>query len=442
MAKKNRFRKKWLLAGIIVLLCFIGIQFIRPGITNPPVTADMAAPPEVKQILKRACYDCHSNETQLAWFDDIAPASWLVANHVKEGRKVLNFSNWDSLTKDQQKGKLFESLNQVVFKTMPLQQYTRFHPAANISEADIAVLRKYLTTLVPPAHASDSVKIQAAAAQFEKWIQAAPANNPVAAEHNGISFLPDYKNWEPISSSERFDNGTLRVILGNAVAMKAIREQHTNPWPDGAAFAKVAWEQLTDTAGQVRAGEFKQVEFMIKDSRQYASTDGWGWARWWKGTQLQPYGKNALFVTECMNCHQPMQQHDFVFTFPRNDSLPFKPFEWKVITSSVNKRDKTMSILYGNAVAVQYARTHADGAYPAGAALSLVTWNQQEDAHWFGANIPNTVRSVEQVRFSNAGSPSYEQYEGAALKKVAVNDAALAQTRIAYMTHQRASVMP
>jgi hypothetical protein len=59
------------------------------------------------------------------------------------------------------------------------------------------------------------------------------------------------------------------------------------------------------------------VEFMIKDSHKYASTEGWGWGRW-KGMQLQPYGKTALFTTECTNCHKPLQASDFVFTLPLN----------------------------------------------------------------------------------------------------------------------------
>src|ERR1700680_5121966 len=63
-------------------LALVAIQFIRPAIPHPPATADLAAPPEVKQILKTSCYDCHSNQTTLAWFDKIAPAYWLVASDV------------------------------------------------------------------------------------------------------------------------------------------------------------------------------------------------------------------------------------------------------------------------------------------------------------------------------------------------------------------------
>ena len=144
---------------------------------------------------------------------------------------------------------------------------------------------------------------------------AKPAAVPIAP--NGIAYLPDYKNWQAISTTERFDNGTMRVVFGNAVAVKAIREKHINPWPNGTAFAKVAWDQLADAEGNVRPGAFKQVEYMLKDDQKYAATKGWGWARF-KTPKMVPYGKDALFTTECINCHQPMKNNDFVFTQPLN----------------------------------------------------------------------------------------------------------------------------
>src|SRR5437762_2680294 len=81
-----------------------------------------------------------------------------------------------------------------------------------------------------------------------------------------------------------------------------------------------------------RAGKFVQVELMIKDRTKYASTKGWGWGRW-KGTDLQPYGKSAGFTAECVSCHTPMRDNDFVFTTPIKDvrapahigDLPFNP---------------------------------------------------------------------------------------------------------------------
>jgi hypothetical protein len=107
----------------------------------------------------------------------------------------------------------------------------------------------------------------------------------------------------------------MRLILGNHVVLKAIEAGQINPWPDGAIFAKVAWRKLVDTDGFVRAGTFKQVEFMIKDSRKYAATKGWGWARW-LGMDLKPFGTNRTFTRSCINCHLPMGEKDLVFTLP------------------------------------------------------------------------------------------------------------------------------
>lgn len=298
---------------LILVGGFIGIQFIRPQIDHPSVTADIDAPPAVKAVLRKACYDCHSNETQLAWFDKITPANWLVASHIREGRQLLNFSQWDSIPKDQQKAKLFECLNQMAFDRMPIPQYTMLHPEAKLSPADITVLQDYLSGQFV-AGLPDSTKAIAANKQFNAWL-GAPLTPSVKPAPNGIGFFPEYKNWQAISTTQRLDNGTMRVIMGNEVAIKAIREQQINPWPDGTIFAKIAWDEQIDTQGNIIPGEFKQVEFMIKDKHTYADTDGWGWARW-KGMQLQPYGKNAMFTMECTGCHKPMRDNDFVFTKP------------------------------------------------------------------------------------------------------------------------------
>ena len=108
---------------------FGALQFARPSLSNPPITADLQAPPEVKQILKNSCYNCHSNETQLSWFDWPVPAYWLVVRDVREGRKHLNFSEIGALPATQQRGFLYESLSQIELGAMPLPAYTRAHPS-------------------------------------------------------------------------------------------------------------------------------------------------------------------------------------------------------------------------------------------------------------------------------------------------------------------------
>jgi hypothetical protein len=319
-SSQGRFRALLWIMGILGLV-FVGIQFIRPSLTNPPVTAELQAPVEVRQVLKNSCYNCHSNETKLPWFDRVVPPYWLVASDVKEARLHLNFSEIGKLPAAQQKAMLFEAVNQIQLGAMPLPQYLAVHPDAKVTPEALAVLRNYLTTPPDPAKAAEAttkavVEASAADAQFGKWIQASGPVTNVQPEFNGVGFLPDYKNWKAISSTDRFDNHTMREILGNDVAVKAIAENHINPWPDGTAFAKVTWAQTQpDEKGVVKTGAFVQTELMIKDAKKYASTEGWGFGRW-RGADLKPYGRDAAFQNECTGCHAPVAKNDFVYTMP------------------------------------------------------------------------------------------------------------------------------
>jgi hypothetical protein len=119
--------------------------------------------------------------------------------------------------------------------------------------------------------------------------------------------------------------------------------------------------------------------------------------------------------------------------------LPSNPFQGRVITSWIDKRDSTMSTMFGNDVAVQYARTSAGPTYPTGAVLSVVTWTQQEDPRWFGGKIPEKVRLVELVTVTEQGL-QFDRYEGSPLKKMAATDTD--KDRANYLLAQRAAVMP
>lgn len=306
------------LAGIL-FVGFVGVQFIRPELKNPPVTSDLEAPADVKKVLETSCYNCHSNETKLPWFDRIVPAYWIAARDVKLGRAHLNFSEIGKLPVAQQKAALYESVSQIELGAMPLPDYRRVHPESVIQPEQLAILKTYLAPSLP-LQPSSAAEISAADAQFEKWIQAGGAAPAVSPAPNGVAFLPDYKNWKAISSTDRFDNHTLRQILGNDIAVRAIAENRIDPWPDGAAFAKVAWLEQVDEKGSIRPGAFYQVEFMIRDAKKYANTLGWGWGRW-RGAELTPYGKDANFTNECVGCHSPLAGTNYVFTAPIRGKL-------------------------------------------------------------------------------------------------------------------------
>jgi hypothetical protein len=132
-------------------LSFWVLQLVRPKLKNPPVTADLRAPLEVKQILTNSCYDCHSNQTTLKWFDQIVPAYWVVNGDVKRGRMHLNFSELAAQPAAKQKTALFESVDQIQLGAMPPRSYTRLHPGAVVSAGQLAALRACLN---PPAQAA------------------------------------------------------------------------------------------------------------------------------------------------------------------------------------------------------------------------------------------------------------------------------------------------
>jgi hypothetical protein len=140
-----------------------------------------------------------------------------------------------------------------------------------------------------------------------------PAENaPVAP--NGIALYTNYRDWEVIAPSYREDKNSIRTILGNPVAVKAMKE-NVRPIPDGAVMAKVAWNTKKHPAFPVATvpDSFSQVEFMVKDSVKYKETGGWGFARF-VGRDLKPYGKDSSFVKECFGCHLPVKGNDYVFT--------------------------------------------------------------------------------------------------------------------------------
>ncbi|TLV00365.1 heme-binding domain-containing protein [Dyadobacter luticola] len=297
-------------AAVVLTLIFVGLQISSPDIENPPVTSEISVPAEVKQILERACYDCHSNEVKVEWFDKIAPASFLVAHDVKEGRSRFNFSEWDKNPPSVQELLLWEMVNAIEQEKMPLKLYQVAHTGGKVSASELAVLKQYVNKL-PGRHKIDTARIVAKNASHQ---QIAPSKTPVAL--NGIPYSADYKNWKIISITDKFDGGSMRVVYGNDMMVKAIKD-HQLPFPDGARVVKVVWgKQAEDKDGNVLPGNFQNAQFMIKDSKKYSKTEGWGFARF-DGLDLKPAGKTVLFEQTCTNCHRMFApQSDFVFNIP------------------------------------------------------------------------------------------------------------------------------
>jgi hypothetical protein len=425
-----------LAVAAVVLLA--ALQLVRPGIPAKPATAEIDAPPAIKNILEKDCYSCHSDQPKLSWFDQIVPGYWLVRDDILAAREHLDFSTLGSKPAAAQKATLYEAVNMIQLGAMPLPAFVKLHPEAKVTPEELATLKAYLGPWsVEPAQ-PNGVSESSTNGVFQATVQ---------PELNGLSFDPSFESWKLISITDRGDNNTFRFILGNDIAVKAAQSGNISPWPYGARLAKIAWQQETGPDGLVHPGKFIQVELMVKDAKQYKDTEGWGWGRW-RGLDLKPYGTDAAFVNECTTCHLPVRGNDYVYTLPiamakvsvqeavNNNaaqlpaSLPYQPLGWNAITMYVDRKNRTTATLYGNALAVQAVRSRPgpiEGAkvgvakaptYPAGAVLALVTWAQRDDPHWFGARIPDVPQSVEFVQVEpDAKASAYRRFTGTGLNE-------------------------
>ncbi|WP_200762881.1 heme-binding domain-containing protein [Nitrosophilus alvini] len=137
--------------GIFLRMCaiFLGIfavfQFIPTyEKINPEIDSflEIKAPKNVMQIFKRSCYDCHSNETRWPWYSDVAPMSWIVRRDVVNGRRALNFSEWENYDEEKKK-ELKKQIYRSVAFAMPIPQYLWTHPEAKLSDDDKLIIRKW-----------------------------------------------------------------------------------------------------------------------------------------------------------------------------------------------------------------------------------------------------------------------------------------------------------
>ncbi len=132
-------RKKKIL--LVILIVLIGIQFIQPARnkSGQVLSTDMVTlykmPDDVHAVLKVACYDCHSNNTNYPWYTYVQPVGWILANHIHNGKKELNFSAFGSYTLRRQRSKLKSIADQVKDGDMPLYSYTIMHKNTRLTEA-------------------------------------------------------------------------------------------------------------------------------------------------------------------------------------------------------------------------------------------------------------------------------------------------------------------
>ena len=139
--KPGKKEARRLAASAVAVLVLI--QFLPVDRANPPVVHDLAAPEPVSAILRQACYDCHSRETRWPWYSRVAPASWVIAHHIDEARRELDFSDWPILEFSEQDELLRNIAKEVDEGRMPLASYRLIHAEARLSDAQRAAIHAW-----------------------------------------------------------------------------------------------------------------------------------------------------------------------------------------------------------------------------------------------------------------------------------------------------------
>lgn len=125
---------------IALLIVFIVIQFMRPARNQSgqglptDISKTVSVPENVQQILQTSCYDCHSNNTDYPWYNHVQPVAWILANHIKHGKRDLNFNEFGSYPIRMQQSKFKSIISQIKDGEMPLYSYTIIHKNARLTQ--------------------------------------------------------------------------------------------------------------------------------------------------------------------------------------------------------------------------------------------------------------------------------------------------------------------
>ena len=138
---------------LVVLALFIVLQFFRParnnsGDTQKSISTLYEVPPKIDTILKRSCMDCHSNKTTYPWYAEVQPVGWWLSNHIKNGKRHLNFDAFTTMRIAMQKKRMDDCLEQLKNDEMPLSSYTLIHRNAILSESDKDTLSGWCQNII------------------------------------------------------------------------------------------------------------------------------------------------------------------------------------------------------------------------------------------------------------------------------------------------------
>ncbi|MGJ8743669.1 heme-binding domain-containing protein [Polaribacter sp.] len=128
--------------ALLFLVASVGIQFIPTKLNQSEyiLKTDFLlvnkTPKSISRILKKSCYDCHSNNTNYPWYNKVQPAAWFVESHIQEGKKELDFSKWAEYSNRRKKSKLKSIMSQIRDNKMPLSSYTFIHSDAKLTKKE------------------------------------------------------------------------------------------------------------------------------------------------------------------------------------------------------------------------------------------------------------------------------------------------------------------
>lgn len=145
------------LTSILCVTVFLGMQLVPTSGSSKAAKAGMQTAqminPQVGRILDRSCQDCHSNRTAWPWYSHVAPISWAISKHVKEGREMLDFSEWGNQPPSASERSLI--CDAVSDGRMPLHEYTMIHRNAGLSKREIELICEWAaapSTSIPSMH--------------------------------------------------------------------------------------------------------------------------------------------------------------------------------------------------------------------------------------------------------------------------------------------------
>jgi cytochrome c553 len=156
---------KKILIGLLLVLA--AIQFIRPAknlsaeLSANDISRAYPIPAEMQDLLKTSCADCHSNNTVYPWYSKVQPVAWWLANHVNEGKKELNFSEFGTYSPKKQAHKLKEVIEQVKEGEMPLNSYTWVHKNATLTDDQKLAISSWAEALRKEIAAKNNLDLEA-----------------------------------------------------------------------------------------------------------------------------------------------------------------------------------------------------------------------------------------------------------------------------------------